>query len=503
MNNDIRFSRPVRVAESLGEAACNKHFFTKKVLLTGEAATVATTNGRLCIHSSLALLRMFCQNVDVFVSDGNEGIYEECSNIAARGSQCLVGLLNCRPDYATYDAVLSVGKDARPDLPWTVINSNGWIARVSSGASALSEDCSRTNAVGALAASSFGATEVFKRLINLRADRGSLLDGFSFSLYSYECNEKDQGPDLPKDILLDILLVGAGAIGNGIVYLIGELPTSGKVIIIDKQDYSSENLGTCILIGEEQVKPPVPKAGFCELYLKAKRPLQVHGFKESIEEFSKKERGNSPIPGIVLNGLDSREARRNVQRLWPDLIVDGAIGPTIAQVSIHPWGRDVACLICMNREEKTYQSSEKVAIQETGLPLERIKEPDSVITVEDIKNAPEGKKEFLWSVLGQTVCSVIPEAIARGLSSNPQTEGFEPSAPFVACLSACMATGELLKHGMGLTTTLGPRYQFDVLIGSQKGILFPERRRRDCLCVTRAATIEKFRQQRRTNKIGA
>ena len=98
----------------------------------------------------------------------------------------------------TYDAILSVGVAARSALPWTVINSNGWLARVSSGPSSLPRKCDLANPVGALAAACCGVSEVFKRLIALRAQRGELLDGISFSLWSYSPTD-DPGPPLPAE----------------------------------------------------------------------------------------------------------------------------------------------------------------------------------------------------------------------------------------------------------------------------------------------------------------
>src|SRR5207244_3815840 len=131
-----------------------------------------------------------------------------------------VDFVPCAPDFTRYDAILSIGTAARPDLPWTVINSNGWLARVSSGRSTLPAGSDRANPVGALAAACLGSAEVFKRLIRLKEDRGRLLDGLTFSLHSYRCQEVDLGPALPADMHLDLLLIGAGAIGNGIVHLL-------------------------------------------------------------------------------------------------------------------------------------------------------------------------------------------------------------------------------------------------------------------------------------------
>ena len=99
-------------------------------------------------------------------------------------------------DLGLFDAILSVGTAVKPGLPWTTINSNGWLARVSSGTRGLPADVAMENPVGALAAASLGVGEVFKRLIKLKPERGEMLDGFSFSLRSYRAGETDCGPAL-------------------------------------------------------------------------------------------------------------------------------------------------------------------------------------------------------------------------------------------------------------------------------------------------------------------
>src|SRR4051812_22490832 len=104
--------------------------------------------------------------------------------------------------------------------------SNGWVARVSSG-SDLPGECSMENPVGALAAACLGVGEVFKRLIRLRPERGDFLDGLEFSLRTYRVGEKECGPELPSRLDLDLLLVGGGAIGNGVVRLLSLLLARG------------------------------------------------------------------------------------------------------------------------------------------------------------------------------------------------------------------------------------------------------------------------------------
>jgi molybdopterin/thiamine biosynthesis adenylyltransferase len=312
----------------------------------------------------------------------------------------------------------------------------------------------------------------------------------NFSLYSYRSSDRDPGPPLPDNLVVELLLVGIGAIGNGIVYLLDALPASGRVCIVDPQTFQSENLGTCLLIGPSDVGKE--KAMFAKAILS--RKLKAKGFSEDFSSFRDRMGNEVPYPKVILNGLDNISARHAVQNLWPDLILDGAISDFGCQVSRHPWGEDIACLRCLFQEPT--ESADLIASRTTGLSRERTQRPFETVTNEDVQIAPDGKKEWLQARIGQQICSVVREGVAKQISEDDQAERFQPSVPFVACLSASMIVSELLKHLCGWPTPLAPRFQLDVLRGPGFGREFSQERRRDCVCVTRKRNIDILRNRR-------
>lgn len=479
MNPGVAYSRPQKSADGLGEFARDRNrFLEKQVLLTGETAYLATENGRATLLYSMRLLVRLCPNITVKLPTENVTLRSEAERIAnhiAFGKP--VDFVDAEPDLRRFDAILCVGSAVHPTLPWTAINSNGWVCRVSSGVTSLSTDCGMHNPVGALAAACLGAGEVFKRLIALDPHRGGLLDGVAFSLRTYESSPRDGcGPALPVAIKSDLLVVGAGAIGNGIVTLLADLPWEGVINLVDKERYGEENLGTCIMIGPADVKAAKAKAMAQYLRTAGK---SAEGFEATFESYVAASDGR--YPAIILNALDNIEVRHEVQRsFWPDLIVDGAIGDFGCQVSRHPWGEDIACLICLFRNPG--RSSEVDAIEATGLTLGRIAQPESLITTDDVAAAPDDRKEYLKTQLGKPVCSVVPAAVAQKISREEQARGFEPSVPFVAAFSACMVIAETIAKVAGWPSALSPRFQFDFLQGPSRGELYPQARRSDCLC---------------------
>lgn len=492
MTADAVFSRPIATAARLGDLAADSHrFIDKSVLVTGEPAALATINGRECLLSSVRLLIRMCRQVTVAVPADCPELEEECRLLVAKvNPAALVTRQDCAGPLNEFDAVLNVGIVARPDLPWTTINSSGWVARVSSGATSLDADCGRPNSIGSLAAACLGVADVFKRLVALKETRGKLLDGLSWSMFS--CGPADGifGPELPREIPADLVLVGAGAIGNGVLYLLSKLPLHGTARVVDPQRFGAENLGTCLLT--ELADIDAPKVALAERILRG--PLVAQSYQEDMAAFGRRLGGEIPYPNIVLGSVDNIDARHAVQDLWPDLIIDGAIGDFGCQVSRHPWGEDSACLRCLFREPAG-EAAELVASRATGLRPERVGHPDDAVSQSDVESAPDTHREWLKARLGHTVCSVVQEGVVSAISELPE-KGFAPSVPFVACMSAAMIVSELVKHAAGWPTNLDTRFQMDLLRGPIAGQFVPQSRRSDCSCTTRAANIERWRQSR-------
>jgi molybdopterin/thiamine biosynthesis adenylyltransferase len=487
-------SRPVAAAERLRDLAPDHHrFVNKRVLLTGEASVLDEANGRHCLLNSLRLLVRISPNLTVFLPTEDEPLIDECRLLAeeiAFGGD--VEFARELPNYSKFDAILSVGTQTQPHLPWTVVNSNGWLARVSSGATPLPASIDQENPIGALAAACLGVTEVFKRLICLKESRGRLVDGLAFSLFTYRCGETEPGPLIPSSLLLDLLLIGVGAIGNGVVLLLSQLPVSGRIFIVDKQLFGKENLGTCILIGPDDLE--LPKAKLAERILSTR--LQAVGFHETLEAFESRLGVEVPFPKMIVTALDDIDPRHRAQGFWPDIIIDGAIAAFPCQVFSHRFGEDSACMACLFRHP-TGPSATQVASRATGLLPSRIADAESVVTDADVEAAPIEHQGFLHERLGKTVCSVVREGIVKDISAVEQSAGFSPSVPFVACFSACMMVAELVKEVAGWGSELQTRYQLDLLRGPMSGLMLPQERRSDCGCVTRARNIELWRQSRR------
>jgi len=483
---EARFSRLAASIQSLcGIRPGAPQIFELPVLLTGEASILATPNGQKCFLDAFRLLVRMTKHLSVF-TDGQKELERQARITAESLTRSTVHFLqtsNGRPEQ--FAAILSIGCQVRPEYPWTTINSNGFLARVSSKLR-LSSECSQINPIGALAAASLGVSEIFKRLVPVNPDRGPIHDTLNFSFYTYS-NSDWAGPELPTALNIGTLLqVGAGAIGNGIVHLLSQLGLNGRVVIVDRQDFADENLGTCLLIGPADINQS--KAATLANFI----PGAV-GYKEEVESSIKSRVGiDFDFPAIVLNGLDHIGARRSVQAIWPDLVIDGAIGTFSCEATLHPWGPDRSCLLCDFEEPTKDVLAESSML--TGLSREKLHNPLDLVTEEDIQAAPEEKRDYLCGFLGKTYCSVVSEAEMERVSAGKAN--FAASVPFVACLSACMVVGELVRAVSHWTPELETGFQFDVLVGPQRGIRKSHLRKLQCICVTRQSLIDGMRKER-------
>lgn len=495
-SHDIALSRPMACAAQLAAHAADAHrFIDKRVLLTGELALLTTENGKFILLDSLHLLVRFCRFVDIWLPPSLEGLQQKAVSLAKSVEFTeAVNFLTDMPDYTLYNAILSVGATARTDLPWTTVNSNGWLARVSSMERGLDHTCEQSNPIGALAAASLGVSEVFKRLLVLKPERGPFFDNLRFSCYTFEVNTDDPGPLLPETISLpETLVPGQGAIGNGITLLLTQLRCAGSVMLLDRQKYGPENLGTCVLLGVDGVDSP--KADWNATHFFPAHDLGAVPIVEALEDVLPKFGSKYPYPSVVLNGFDNVPARRDVQDLWPDIMIDGAIGDFACQVVTHVWGSGTACLKCLFTETPASDPA-LVASQETGLSPERVRQAESLVTDHDVDQASLEQREKLRAHVGRKICSVVSEAVIAKTSAREDSTNFSPSVPFVATMSSVMVVATLVKYLCGDSQNLSARFYFDILQGPQQGEHLREKPKMTCDCQFRRPLLEKWRRER-------
>lgn len=501
-HTNIASSRPLGVAKSLGAPVLHEAtIFSRDVILTGEQAVLETNNGRWCLLNSLRLLCRVVGPLTVVLPQGMDELQKEVRQLAVKvWSRSTVTVVNEVPPAALRKAtaILSIGSAVHPHLPWTTINANGWVARVSSGTGVLPTDTGQSNPLAAMMAASLGVTEVFKRVYGIPHENSPLLEATQFSLFELSTSPSSIGPPLPTRLSLpDTVVVGAGAIGNGIALLLSQLPVRGRVHIIDKQVYADENLGTCVVLDDKSWLEK-SKAKCLAAWLNKDDGLRCSGEQAFVADARSGTSIKKMSVDLVLNGLDDVQARHDAQLLWPSVLVDGGINAVGVAVVTHRLDRTHgACMRCSFRlpvlDGRVLQAR-ATGLSHNSLDSDHRRQLDEL----DVAQAEESHRPWLRDQMtqGKTVCATITDAKSKSLGLNLES-GFSPSVPFVATASAALVLAQALKALTYPNSEFTQRFQIEsFFIGpdTSVGVLTPADA--GCICVVQRPIIDRMAAMR-------
>lgn len=197
IDQDKAASRPMGVAAALtGHLIDETAFHEQLVVLTGEADALSTANGRWILVDAVRLLLRVVGQLLIVIPEGFDDLTLEIRQI------CETTYVRQRPtirngefDSAVPHAkvVLNVGCQQRPEAPWISISANGWICRATTASMALDGDFSKPNPISSLFAASIGVSEVFKRLIGMRADLSPPIENMTCSLLDHTNTRRHWG----------------------------------------------------------------------------------------------------------------------------------------------------------------------------------------------------------------------------------------------------------------------------------------------------------------------
>ena len=344
------------------------------------------------------------------------------------------------------------------------------------------------SALGGIYAAALGAAEAFKYTAQVRRERRVLHRHLRFCPVTLS-SDLGAAPMLARPLELELTLVGVGAIGTGVVLIISELDASGRLLVVDHESFAAENRGTYSLGGAAEVAAAPPKVALAQAALAR---FDVLPFPYPVENLPAAiDRGEMPRFPLVLSGLDTPEARRATQRLWPDRLIDAATGETMLGLHEHVHGAG-PCMICFFPEARGGASAVERLSEISGLPVELLARGDEILREEHLDGITAEQRAQLVQHLGKPVCG-----LARALGLTALDGGdYRPSVPFVSLQAASLAVGRLLARELGVVT-LQNLVQYDGLFGPQTATLEQMRATPGCYCQTHAGTIEKVRALRR------
>lgn len=293
-------------------------------------------------------------------------LYPNLSVVAAPSGDQLAGYLvalakNINPNIKVRrrggcaSIALAVGTDApQVDAPTIYAGCDGWSARVGTEEPFGTSDLG--NPFGAGFAACLAAANLFRFLF--LPDGSVLMDRNA----DYPA-DASSFPDLESAVLADpMVLVGAGAIGNGAAWGLSRVPLTGDLHVVDPEAVELSNLQRYVLCTRSDEGTAKVEAIERAFKATALRPylykgewssfLETHGYKWE----------------RVLVALDSARDRRAVQGSLPRWIANAWTQTGDLGVSTHCFLGEDACLACLYLPTQEQKSEDQIVAEGLRIP---------------------------------------------------------------------------------------------------------------------------------------
>lgn len=233
--------------------------------------------------------------------------------------------------------------------------ADGWKAWIGSSKDApkLPPSVSE-NPIGPLFAAALAAGEVFKKTWGLR--RGRFLEQNGYSLWTNDADaafdKLDAGPELAGMPIPPFLLVGCGAVGNVLAYVLAHLiACDAYPVLLDDDRYDTTNLNRCLLAGTEDLgknKTSVlgvrlQAAGMDSFPFDGRVMQFVTDPRRGLREDVAEEISNGKFP-LVVSCVDRGDGRQDIQGLHPSRLLGGSTLDLQAKTNVYAGESGAACL---------------------------------------------------------------------------------------------------------------------------------------------------------------
>ena len=322
---------------------------------------------------------------------------------------------------------------------------NGWRAWVGDPSHAKPSIVPTSqNPLGPLLAAALAAGEIFKHSRGIR--RGRFLSGDGYSLWSGASSRNwmdlHDGPEVSGAILPPTHIVGAGAVGNALAYIIANLGlVEGYLVVIDDDNYDDTNLNRCLLAGWLDIAQP--KVYAIERALKA-AGITAFPFPGTIKSYVTDMRVglradiahqvNDLVFPVVASCVDKGAARQDVQGLHPHLLLGGSTLNLQAKSNLYSGRLGAACLACFNPVEK---DGEKIRALENQLRKMPTQERGEFLIAHGLDAGS------IEEYLSGAQCGGLGEAALRDYVVRPPAEF---SAGFVSLGAGLLLASTLLRN---------------------------------------------------------
>lgn len=129
------------------------------------------------------------------------------------------------------------------------LGSDNWISKIS--LNSIQKFGSSANPFGSGFSACLAASNAFRYIFRDLLSRCPLDEKVEFSVFSLNINDDLDNPPLVKTVFQDLVIVGIGAIGNGLIWGLSKLKDiQGEIHLVDHETVSLSNLQRYILLDE-------------------------------------------------------------------------------------------------------------------------------------------------------------------------------------------------------------------------------------------------------------
>jgi hypothetical protein len=277
-------------------------------------------------------------------------------------------------------------------------------------------------------------------------ERGRWIEEFGHSLWSGETGDWSElvdGPPLAGAELPPIYVVGAGAVGQGLLNLMGAAHFgSTYVVTLDDDRHDRTNLNRCFLAGVDDqdlskvdaVRRFRQLAGFDGFEFKGALRDYLASPKPSLKEDLAALEAQD-IYEYVVSCVDKGTSRQDVQGLWPKLIFGGSTSGLSAKTNVYDLAAGSPCLGCHNPPEKDGES------------LRKLEQHARRLTPDEQRAFFDGKVSDVQAVLDYLEagekCGMVGEAAFRAVALESSREF---SVSFVSMAAAVLLASRLFNR---------------------------------------------------------
>jgi len=342
------------------------------------------------------------------------------------------------------------------------------------------------NGLGAVTCAALLTGEAFKTLVPILPGRVRSIEKVSWCPVTLS-DDPASVPLLDRPVALDIAIIGLGAVGTAITRTLGLMSATGQVSLVDPERFALENVGTYAL-GDSATAAQRPWK--TALAGDALFGMAVNRFDMPVAEFIDRiDAGDARWPALALTGLDSTDARRDAQMLWPERLLDAATGETMC--GLHDVGPGRACLRCLFPVQRTGPTAAQRVADATGLDVTTLRYGDQLLREEHLTSLTDDQRAKVISQLGKPICGL---AQAIGLTDLP-SDDYRPSVAFVSQQAACLAVGRLIADRLNVREQ-ATFVQYDALIGPASGTFDHREPLASCYCQQRRDLVTRLQSSR-------